>query len=103
MKSTCRQWSVNPGKRKRRGKWGEVEGEETLETPENPCLTARFLHKEPLTSCPMHEGVPLAEGTGMGWVLDTRQTKQHLRGVVGGLKTGQQCREEKEEKRRGRN
>lgn len=51
----------------------------------------------------MHEGGPPAEGTGMGWVLATRQTKQHLRGVAGGLKTGQQCGEEKEEKRRGRN
>lgn len=40
-------------KEEEQGKWREVDSEQTLE---NPFLTASFLHKEPLTSSPTHEG-----------------------------------------------
>lgn len=77
------------------GENGEVGSEQTLETL---FLTARFLWKEPLTSSPMQEGRESLgqRGTGIRWVLATRQTKQHL----SRLKVRQQHREEEEDKRR---
>lgn len=87
-------------KEEEQGKWREVDSEETLE---NPFLTARFLHKETLTSSPMHEGRspsgrgdrPLgsshkadqAASEGSCWWTEAQTTVQG----------------EEEEKRRGRN
>ena len=54
------------------------------------CLLG-FLHIQPLTSSPVHKGWESLgqRGTGMRWVLATRQIKQYLRGVAGRLRSRQ--------------